>query len=226
MEDWVKRRMIAIRWILVAVVAVAVAGAVAGCRVGGLVPFTQKVRYEFEDYLPGVQFYTSREIILVRTSQSEEKSISGKGKEIEVKTEKIIESVTIPRHTPGTLRYAEGDIFYVQFEPDDDGGNRVLPFVLRSAVSEDAGTEKSVFIFDQDSIEYDGERYSVLYEEGSIPVTETDGAVYAGQPETGTPAQFISAKFYPYLMIHSVQARDNLTKKSRTVKGLKVEKAP
>ncbi|MBI9082862.1 MAG: hypothetical protein JEZ11_04645 [Desulfobacterales bacterium] len=197
-----------------------------GCQ-GPVVPLTQQVRQEFSSYLPDIQVYVSSEILLVRESESEEKGVIDSGANIRVRKEKTIESITIPSHTPGIIVGGEGDTLQVQFESSAGETGRVLPFSLRLSARADGGPKHAIFIFDLEEIEYDGQRYRVAYEEGSVPVTETDGAVYdAKAGGTSAPTQYIATRLYPYLMIHPVEELARLEKKNRIVKGLRVGKAP
>lgn len=195
-----------------------------GCR-GAVVPLTQQIRQEFSAFLPDIQVYVSSEILLVRESEFEEKGVVDSGTNIRVRMEKTIESITIPGHTPGVIVGVEGDTLQVQFESSTGENGRVLPFSLRLSARENGGPQHALFVFDIEEIEYDGQRYRVVYEEGSVPVTETDGAVYdASADAAAAPAQYIATRLYPYLMIHPVEELARLEKKNRIVKGLRVGK--
>lgn len=196
-----------------------------GCQ-GGLIPLAQQFRTEYEEYLPQLQVYVSREILLVREFQAEEKGIDDRGDGIHVRREKTIESITIPRHTPGVIMSVDGDTLHVQFEPGDGEGSRQIPFSLRKASQADGGPQQTLFVFDAEEIEYDGQTYRVVYEEGRVPVTEADGAVYAEGSNAQGPTQYIATRFYPYLMTRPVEELDRLKENNRTVKGLRVENLP
>ena len=197
----------------------------AGCR-GEMVPLTQQVRLAFSSYLTDIQVYVSSEILLVRESESEEKGVVGGGANIRVRKEKTIESITIPSQTPGIIVGVDGDTLQVQFESSAEETTRIIPFSLRRSAREEGGPELAVFVFDAEDIEYDGHRYRVAYEEGSVAVTETDGAVYAKADGPSAPAQYMATRLYPYLMIHPVEELARLEKKNRIVKGLRIERAP
>lgn len=196
-----------------------------GCQ-GELIPLAQQFRAEYEAYLPQLQVYVSREILLVREFQDEEKGIDERGDGIRIRREKTIESITIPRHTPGVIMEVDGDTLQVQFEPGNGEGARQIPFSLRKASQAGEGAPQTLFVFDAEEIEYDGRQYRVVYEEGRVPVTEADGSVYAEASDAQGPAQYIATRFYPYLMTRPVEEMDKLKKNNRTVKGLRVENLP
>ena len=198
--------------------------ALAGCR-GEMVPLTQAICQAFASYIPEIQVYNSREIFLVRTVKSEEKQVLDGGSNIQINKEMVIQSITIPAYTPGVIAAMDGDTFWVQFEPTSGEAARVIPFTLRLSAQEDGGPREAIYVFDGEEIEYDGNRYKVTYEEGSAPVKQTDGAVYATGDEVQGPAQYIATRFYPYLMIHPVEEFARLEKKNRVVKGLRVKKS-
>ena len=200
-------------------------GVLAGCR-GEMVPLTQAICQEFSSYIPEIQVYNSREILLVREVESEDKKVLDSGSNIQVKKEKLIDSITVPAFTPGVIASTEGGTFQVQFESGDAAGDRVIPFTLRLSAQKDGGPREAVYVFDKEEIEYDGKPYKVYYEEGSAPVTETDGAVYAKGNDADAPNQYIATRFYPYLMIHPVEEFARLQKKNRVVKGLRVRNRP
>ena len=202
--------------------ALLLVSALSGCA-GKLVPLAEQFREEYEEYLPQLQVYVSREIVLVREFRAEEKGLDDRGDGIRIRREKTVESITIPTRTPGVITAIEGDTLMVQFEPDGDNGSRELPFFLRRTSQADDGSQQTLFVFDAEEVEYDGQRYRVLYEQGRVPVTEADGSVYAEGSDSQGPTQYIATRFYPYLMTRPVDELDKLKEKNRTVKGLRVE---
>lgn len=100
------------------------------------VPYSPKIKEEFgltTDKLKKVQFYTSRTIILEKSSEQERVSTTGKGGELVASERSSSERIVIPSNRPCIFEEMEEDgTIQIRFEP---GGGRVLRFKERKNIS-------------------------------------------------------------------------------------------
>lgn len=100
------------------------------------VPYTPKIKEEFDltpDKLKKVQFYTSRTIILERSSEQERVSTTGKDGELVASEKSTSERIVIPSNRPCVFEEMEEDgTIQIRFEM---GAGRVLRFSERKNIS-------------------------------------------------------------------------------------------
>ncbi len=102
------------------------------------VPFTNKIRNEFdltETKMRQVQFYTSRTIILERSTERQTTATTGQGGDLVVSSTSSSERIIIPANRPCIFEKMEEDgSILIRFEL---GAGRVLRFKQRPNVASD-----------------------------------------------------------------------------------------
>ncbi len=212
-----------IKWLIILLPVLAFSS-VTGCAVtrtvpDQLVPFTEKHMEDFGDYLEQIQFYVSRQIVLHRTIESEKKDVTGEIHTIQVEKNMKVQSITFPAKTPCVLFGIDEATLKVQFEPARDGRSRTIPFRKRNLVEGDNKPENVVFVFDSETISYDGDEYEVYYEEVDVAVTEKDNTIYAEKARS-EQGQYIAKKRFPILLINPVRKISRFNEENRIVPGV------
>ena len=190
-----------------------------------LVPFTAKDMEDYGDYLDRIQFFISRPIVLHRAIESEKKDVTGAVHTIQVEKDLQIQSITFPARTPGVLFGVTDGVLNIQFEPGRDGRPRVLPFRPRHLAGGGDKPEKTVFVFDKETITYDGSEFKVHYEEEDVPVTAEDNTIYAEKARS-EQGQYITKKRFPILLINPVRKINRYKEDNRVVPGMWEKDSP
>ena len=214
-----------IKWLII-LLPVLVFSGVAGCTTiahrtgsGKLVPFTGKHMEDFSEYLEEIQFFISRKIVLHRATESEKMDVNGEIHTIQVEKNLKVQSITFPAKTPCVLFGIDDNTLQIQFEPARDGRNRTIPFRKKRLIEGDTGPGNVVFVFDSETIFYDGNEYRVYYEEEDVAVTEKDNVIYAEKARS-EQKQYIIRKRFPILLINSVRKIRRFNEENRIVPGV------
>jgi len=156
---------------------------------------------------------------LHRSIESETKDVTGAVHTIQVEKDTEIQSITFPAQTPGVLFGMDAGSLNVQFEPAREGRSRAISFRQRSLTRGDGNPEKVVFVFDKETIVYDGNTYKVYYEEEEVAVTEEDKTIYADKARS-EQGQYITKKRLPILLINPVRKISRFKEENRVVPGV------
>lgn len=192
-----------------------------GCK--SFVPFTAEHYKEFESRLSEIQFYNSQEIRIERSSETEEISVDNYAPAI--RRSKNLFVVTIPRYTQGVLRRIENDTLYVQFEPSDEEGEKLVPFVKVPKYRHQGQKKISdVYLFSDSKLTYGGSICNVIFRQKKVRVDEEDTDVYVGVKDDHSDKHYVVKTLYPILNVSPTELDENTYKSYTIAPGIKVEK--
>jgi hypothetical protein len=186
--------------------------------------FSDEYRLRLEEFLPRVQFYLSRDLVLVREMEITEERVDAPSHRVRIEKNRRILEIRIPAGTPGVLREATPEALWVAFEDPGDGLPRRLPFrrTPRRAGKADLETPANfVYQFSAPTVQYGGERFEARFVREGVPVSPDDVSVYAPPAEREPGVHRIRKTFYPALMIDLVE-QEARRRDRRTADGLRV----
>jgi hypothetical protein len=186
--------------------------------------FTDEYRVRLADQLPRVQFYLSRDLLLVREMSMTEEVIDTPSHRVRIEKDRRILEIKIPAGTPGVLREAGEEILWVAFEDWGDGLRRRLPFrrtPLRPDKADASDPANFIYQLNVPAVRYEGERFETRFVREGVAVTRDDVAVFAPADAAADGEHRVRRTFYPALMIDLFQ-REMFRRERRTADGVRV----
>ena len=186
--------------------------------------FSDEYRVRLESFLPQVQFYLSRDLVLVREMEITEERIEAPSHRVRLEKDRRILEIRIPAGTPGVLREATPEVLWVAFEDPGDGLPRRIPFrrtPIRTGKADLESPANFVYQFSEPIVRYEGERFEARFVHEGVPVSPEDVSVYAPPAKRAPGVHRIRKTFYPALMIDLVE-QEARRRERRTAEGLRV----